>query len=102
MGKTKAGSASRFGSRYGAPLKQIVSDIEKVQKKAQQCPRCGRKALRRRGYAVWECRKCGSKIAGGAYYPQTEVGSIAERIVKKGEKHPEVLEAREAAPEKSE
>ena len=29
---TKLGSASRYGSRYGTPLKQTVSKIEEVQK----------------------------------------------------------------------
>jgi large subunit ribosomal protein L37Ae len=87
---TKLGSASRFGSRYGTPLKQEVRDIEKVQKTAQICPQCGKKSLKRKGYAKWACKKCGTVLAGGAYYPQTDTGAVVERIIKKGEKYEEV------------
>ena len=81
--KTKLKSASRFGSRYSTPLKQIVRDIENEQKARQKCPQCGRKSLKRKGYSLWKCSKCGAEIAGGAYKPQTAVGKMAERIIKK-------------------
>ena len=81
--KTKLKSASRFKSRYSSPLKQVVRDIEKQQKSKQKCPQCGRKALKRKGYSLWVCSKCGAVIAGGAYEPQTAVGKITERIIKK-------------------
>jgi large subunit ribosomal protein L37Ae len=97
MTRTKLGSASRFGSRYGSPLKKKVRDIEKVQKRAQECPQCGRRSLKRKGYARWECKKCGAVMAGGAYSPQTGVGTIARRIVERGEKYEEVAEEIEAA-----
>jgi large subunit ribosomal protein L37Ae len=92
---TKLGSASRYGSRYGTPLKQIVNKIEKIQKTAQICPQCGRKSLKRKGYAKWVCGKCGAQIAGGAYSPQTEVGAIVERIIRKGEKYEEIAKETE-------
>jgi len=88
---TKLGSASRFGSRYGTPLKQEVRDIEKIQKTAQLCPQCGRKSLKRKGYARWVCSKCGAVMAGGAYYPQTDVGAVVERIINKGAKYEEIV-----------
>lgn len=88
---TKLKSASRYGPRYGAPLKKIVAEIEGVQKKAQVCPRCGRKSLKRRGYARWECTKCRATVAGGAYAPKTEMGAIAERIIRKGERYEIVM-----------
>ena len=81
--KTKLKSASRYGSRYSTPLKQIVRDIEIDQKSKQKCPQCGRKSLKRKGYSIWECSKCKTKMVGGAYKPQTSVGQISERIVKK-------------------
>ncbi len=83
--RTKLGSTSRFGARYSSPLKQVVMEIEKVQKSRQICPQCRRKSLKRRGYSLWICGKCGAKIAGGAYEPQTGIGQLVERIVKKGE-----------------
>ena len=97
---TKLGSASRFGSRYGTPLKQEIRDVERIQKTAQICPQCGRKALKRKGYAKWTCSKCGTQMAGGAYYPQTDVGAIVERILKKGEKYEAVVKDLEKIKEK--
>ncbi|MEM0372410.1 MAG: 50S ribosomal protein L37ae [archaeon] len=81
--KTKLGSASRFGARYSTPLKQVVNDIERVQKSRQICPQCGRKSLKRRGYSKWQCSKCGVTMAGGAYEPKTAVGDLVEKIVKR-------------------
>lgn len=94
---TKLRSASRFGVRYGTPLKEVVRDIELVQKSRQICPQCRKKALKRRGYSIWICAKCGAKIAGGAYAPQTGVGQLVDRIVRKGEKLEEVV--KELGPE---
>jgi len=88
---TKLKSASRFGARYSSPLKKIVAEIEEIQKKKQVCPRCGRKSLKRTSYARWECTKCKAVIAGGAYAPQTEMGSMVDRIIKKGEKYEEIV-----------
>ena len=88
----KLGSAARFGSRYSTPLKQVVRDIEKTQKTKQVCPQCGRKSLRRKGYSKWECSKCGSLIAGGAYEPKTAVGGLVEKIVKRTVPEEEKLE----------
>ena len=68
-----------------------MRDIEKIQKTAQICPQCGRKALKRKGYAKWVCSKCGAVIAGGAYYPQTDVGAVVERIISKGEKYEQAV-----------
>ncbi len=81
MAKTKLGSASRYGARYSTPLKQIVRDIEEIQKKKQVCPVCGRKSLKRKGNSIWECSKCGAVIAGGAYEPTTKVGEAVRKIV---------------------
>lgn len=92
MARTKLGSASRFGPRYGTPLKQVVREIEKTQKTRQICPQCGRKSLKRKGYSIWICKKCGAKVAGGAYEPQTGLGKLVERIVKKSEKFEEIAE----------
>ena len=86
--KTKLKSASRYGSRYSTPLKQIVRDIEIEQKSKQKCPQCGRKSLKRKSYSIWECSKCKTKMVGGAYKPQTAAGQISERIVKKQIKKP--------------
>ncbi|MBS3060846.1 MAG: 50S ribosomal protein L37ae [DPANN group archaeon] len=81
--KTKLGSASRYGPRYGSPLKHQVRKIEEVQRRPQQCPQCGRKSLHRQSNSVWACRKCNAVTAGGAYAPTTTIGIAAKRIVTK-------------------
>ncbi len=73
MAKTKkVGSAGRFGVRYGKKVRKIVAEIEKVQRTRHVCPKCGMKYVKRLASGIWFCSKCGSKFAGGAYYPYAE------------------------------
>lgn len=71
--KKKIGSAGRFGTRYGKKVRQIVSEVEKVQKQRHVCPKCKMRYVRRVSAGIWQCEKCGTKFAGGAYYPKTEI-----------------------------
>lgn len=71
----------RFGSRYGRKTRKRVDAIEKRMNQDHVCPSCGRKAVRRQGTAIWACRKCGAKFAGGAYVPQTPSGRTARRVI---------------------
>ncbi|HIP74236.1 MAG TPA: 50S ribosomal protein L37Ae [Euryarchaeota archaeon] len=82
MGRTKkVGSAGRFGPRYGVKIRRAVAKIEKVQKSRMICPRCGAKAVRRTGFGLYRCRKCGAIFAGGAYTLRTIVGeSVAKTL----------------------
>ena len=71
MGRTKkVGIAGKYGSRYGIRIRRKILEVEK--KKSKECPFCGRKQLKRIASGVWECKKCNSKFAGGAYVPSTE------------------------------
>ena len=74
----KVGSSGRFGARYGTRTKKVVREIEKLQKKKHMCPKCERYALKREAAGIWVCKKCGMKMAGGAYLPR----SAAEKILK--------------------
>jgi len=79
MGRTKkVGSTGRFGPRYGTRSKKVVRKIEAELKRKHTCPKCERRALKRIAAGIWVCRKCGAKIAGGAYAPR----SSAEKILK--------------------
>ena len=70
MPKTKkVGSAGRFGNRYGKRIRNLIANIEKMQKQRYVCPRCGMLYVKRHSAGVWECRKCGVKFAGKAYSP---------------------------------
>jgi large subunit ribosomal protein L37Ae len=70
--KKKVGRAGRFGSRYGRKVKQMVSKIEKIQKQKHICPKCKMPYVKRISKGIWQCKKCGTKFAGPAYYPKKE------------------------------
>ena len=65
--KKKIGSAGRYGSRYGKKVRQLVSDIEKTQKRRHICPKCDMPYVDREAAGIWQCKKCGTKFAGGAW-----------------------------------
>ncbi len=70
-----------MGSRYGAKVRKREAEVLARQRALYECPKCGKKRLKRRGYARWECRSCGSQFAGGAYVPETTVGAAARKIL---------------------
>lgn len=91
MAKTKkAKSTARFGARYGKGIKELIKKVE--TKKKFKCPQCGKTSVKKAGYALWECTKCGTKFAGGAYAPQTAAGKTATRILRTPEKAKEIAE----------
>ena len=72
MGSTKkVGIAGKFGARYGLKPRRRIMKVE--AKKTKKCPYCLKKQLKRLAAGIWECQKCKSKFAGGAYTPKTEV-----------------------------
>lgn len=78
----KVGSAGRFGPRYGALHRRTVGNIEKIQKAAHPCARCGAVSVYRTQTAIWECQKCKYTFAGGAYSPTTGAGQGADKALK--------------------
>lgn len=70
--KKKMSKTKRFGARYGREVKVSLEKIEEKQKKSYLCPSCKKGLLKRVSAGIWQCQKCGSKIAGGAYSPTTE------------------------------
>jgi large subunit ribosomal protein L37Ae len=82
MATKKVGSAGRFGPRYGGVMRKAVATIEKPQKAAHVCERCGAAAVYRDGTAIWSCQKCGHTFAGGAYMPQTGAGQGAAQALR--------------------
>ena len=72
MVKTKkVKAAGRFGARYGRRVRTKIAEIEVVQRKKQNCVFCKGPA-KRLSKGIWECKKCGKKFAGHAYYIKKE------------------------------
>lgn len=66
------GETGRFGSRYGTKVRKNVLAVEKKYKyQKQECPFCGKKAVKREASGIFNCANCGKKFAGGSYTPET-------------------------------
>ena len=82
MATKKVGTSGRFGPRYGGVMRKAVATLEKTQKAAHACARCGSMSVYRDGTAIWACVKCGYTFAGGAYSPQTGAGQGASQALR--------------------
>ncbi len=86
-GTSKAGTAGRYGARYGVVVRKLTRDIEKAERTSYECPTCHHKSVKRKASGIWECRRCDTKFAAGSYSPISkkvttveaeEVGETAE------------------------
>ena len=69
MGRTKkVGATGKFGARYGLRIRRRYLEVE--AQKTKICPYCKKKQLKRVAAGIWECKKCKTKFAGGAYTPK--------------------------------
>ena len=69
MARTKkVGAAGKYGSRYGRKIRQRI--IKAGSQKKFRCPSCLKMTLRRQSSGIWNCSKCGTKMAGKAYKPE--------------------------------
>lgn len=68
--------------KFGAKLRKLYDAADKTKRASYACPKCGKASVRRYSNALWECRSCGAKIAGGAYTLTTGVGIVANRVIK--------------------
>ncbi|HEC89113.1 MAG TPA: 50S ribosomal protein L37ae, partial [Thermoplasmatales archaeon] len=41
--------------------------------------------VKRISTGIWQCKKCGTKFAGGSYIPKTETGVHIEKIIRREE-----------------
>lgn len=72
--------------RYSAKIRKLVNAAVKSKNARYECPKCGKRKVVRSSNAQWRCRSCGAIIAGGAYSLTTDVGEVANRIIKEMEK----------------
>ncbi len=66
----KAGTAGRFGARYGVVVRNRVKAIEAHQKARHECPECHHQTVKRVSAGIWQCSRCGNKFAAAAYSPK--------------------------------
>ena len=78
----KVGPAGRFQARYGVKARTRVRNVEILQKAKHICPSCGHQKVKRVSTSIWQCKKCETKFAGGAYLPQTETGQNVKKMFK--------------------
>jgi len=81
--KKEAGSAGRFGARYGVTVRKRAAGIEAGLRDHHVCEKCGSRTVKRVSAGVWRCKKCGFTFAGGAYSPSTKLGEVATRDVRR-------------------
>ncbi len=67
--------------RYGRKIRKKYINALKKSKSRHVCPKCGKRSLKRVGFAIFVCKSCGAVVAGGAYEPTTEAGRAALRII---------------------
>lgn len=68
-------------SRYGVKLRKKYNEVKRKQSLKYPCPKCGKKKVKRDGFARWLCNSCGAMFAGGAYEPETSAGVSARKAV---------------------
>ncbi len=78
----KVGTAGRFQARYGVRARSRVRNIEQQQKIYHTCPKCGQQKVKRASTGIWNCKKCGTSFAGGAYIPRTAQGQDVEKTIR--------------------
>ena len=72
---------SNSGVRSGAELRKRAGKVQKSKSSLFECPKCGKKKVKRTGNSVWACKSCGARIAGGTYSLSTPSGEVALRLI---------------------
>lgn len=67
--------------KYGARIRKLFNAAIDSKNTKYECPKCHKKKLVRKSNAIWECKSCCAKFAGGAYSFNTEVGEVATRLI---------------------
>ncbi|KAK8818113.1 hypothetical protein WA556_005934, partial [Blastocystis sp. ATCC 50177/Nand II] len=85
MGKRtkKVGICGKYGTRYGSSLRKIVKKIEISQHSTYTCAFCGKNTVKRACTGIWECKKCGKVVAGGAFMVSTPVAMTVRSSIQR-------------------
>ncbi|MGI0054793.1 MAG: 50S ribosomal protein L37ae [Thermoplasmata archaeon] len=63
----KVGNTGWMGSRYGIRIRRRVLELDRARSKPASCPRCSTVTIERVASGVFECRRCHTRFASGAY-----------------------------------
>ena len=63
----KVGNTGWMGPRYGIRIRRRVLELDRARGAKAACPQCSTVTLARIASGVYECRRCGTKFASGAY-----------------------------------
>ena len=63
----KVGNTGWMGARYGIRSRRRVLGIDRARARPAACPRCATVTMERVASGVFECRRCGTRFASGAY-----------------------------------
>ena len=67
--------------RSGMKIRRLVADVNRAKKGKYVCPTCGKKKVRRKSFALYECASCKSVFAGAAYSLSTNVGTMTKNLI---------------------
>ncbi len=70
-----------MGSRYGVKIRARENAILVKKRAKHECPKCGKKKVKRIGTALWKCNSCNAEYAGGSYVPRTTVGETVHKAI---------------------
>ncbi|MBN2477698.1 50S ribosomal protein L37ae [Candidatus Micrarchaeota archaeon] len=68
--------------KYGRRIRKLAEAAIEQKRASYECPKCGKKKVRRKSFSLWECRSCGTRFAGGAYTFSTGAGVTSLRLIK--------------------
>lgn len=63
----KVGNTGWMGPRYGIRVRRRVLEIDRSRGRSAACPRCSTVTVRRVASGVFECPRCDTRFASGAY-----------------------------------
>lgn len=68
MARKKSSTALKGqGVKFGATVRKRYGKVYRTLHKKRRCPSCGSLKFGRVASGIWECPKCGFKVASGAY-----------------------------------
>jgi len=74
---------AKAGVRFGTELRKRARGAEEMKSAKYACLKCGKKKVRRKGYAIWKCNACGAVFAGAAYSLTTGAGESARAVLER-------------------